>query len=147
MPNTLDPSEGYSIPSEQDTVNEMVENAGSLMESFVRDTNNDDIWDTAVVVIGIRFDMSETQIDSRDDPKGEAGENHQKITKLFIQYASRLIHRIPLIEVALIIEGKKRRESTTKSVHYVNWNSQKNCPPCGMKMMKWGIRMAYTALQ
>ena len=28
----------YSIPSEQDTVNEMVENAGSLMESFVRDT-------------------------------------------------------------------------------------------------------------
>ena len=91
VPNTLDPSEGYSIPSEQDTVNEMVENAGSLMESFVRDTNNDDIWDTAVVVIGIRFDMSETQIDSRDDPKGEAGETI-KDHKAFIQYASRLIH-------------------------------------------------------
>ena len=58
----------------------MVENAGSLMESFVRDTNNDDIWDTAVVVIGIRFDMSETQIDSRDDPKGKPVKP-SKITK------------------------------------------------------------------
>ena len=80
IPNTVDPSEGYSIPSEQDTINEMVENAGSLMESFVRDTNNDDIWDTAVVVIGIRFDMSKPKLTLAMIQKGKPVKP-SKITK------------------------------------------------------------------
>jgi len=89
--NTVNPTEGYSIPSEQDTVNEMVENAGSLMDSFVRDTNDDGIWDTAVVVMGIRFEMEDTQIDSRPDPKGEADETI-KDHRAFIDYAKLLIY-------------------------------------------------------
>ena len=84
-------NDGYSIPSDQGTVNEMVENAGSLMDSFVRDTNADGIWDTAVVVMGIRFDMADTQIDPRDDPKGEPG-SVLKDHKAFLEYAARLIH-------------------------------------------------------
>ena len=82
---------GYVIPDEQETVNEMVENAGSLMDSFVRDTNGDGIWDTAVVVMGIRFEMEGTQIDSIPDPKGEPGaqmKNHEA----FINYTHKLIY-------------------------------------------------------
>jgi len=82
---------GYVIPDDQDTVNEMVDNAGNLMDSFVRDTNGDGIWDTAVVVMGIRFEMEGTQIDSIDDPKGEPGaqiKNHEA----FIDYTHKLIY-------------------------------------------------------
>ena len=84
-------NQGYSIPDDQDAVNSMVENAGSLMDSFVRDTNGDGIWDTAVVVMGIRFEMEGTQIDSRDDPKGEPGDT-LKDHKAFIGYAKELIY-------------------------------------------------------
>jgi predicted RND superfamily exporter protein len=84
-------SEGYSIPSDQDTVNNLVENAGSLMDSFVRDTNGDGIWDTAVVVIGIRFEMAGTQIDPRPDPKGEEGATIAD-HKAFLEYTHRLIY-------------------------------------------------------
>ena len=84
-------NDGYSIPSDQSIVNNLVDNAGSLMDSFVRDTNDDGIWDTAVVVIAIRFEMSETQIDARTDPKGEAGATIRD-HKAFIEYAHRLIY-------------------------------------------------------
>ena len=118
IPNSVNPSEGYSIPSEQDTVNEMVENAGSLMDSFVRDTNGDDIWDTAVVVMGIRFDMSDTQIDPRYDPKGEPGQPpNLKDHKAFIEYASRLIHPEPN-------DGESLNYRPGAEEHY------DNCPLC-----------------
>ena len=87
----LSSEQGYVIPQDQDTVNEMVENAGSLMDSFVRDTNEDGIWDTAVVVIGIRFEMEGTQIDPRVDPKGEIGDTI-KDHRAFIDYAKKLIY-------------------------------------------------------
>ena len=32
------------------------------MESFVRDTDGDGVWDTGVVIMGIAFDMSGTEI-------------------------------------------------------------------------------------
>ena len=87
----LSTEQGYVIPQDQDTVNEMVENAGSLMDSFVRDTNEDGIWDTAVVVIGIRFEMEGTQIDARPDPKGEVGETI-KDHRAFLDYTKKLIY-------------------------------------------------------
>ena len=35
----------------------------------ITDNEGDGIWDTAVIVIGIRFDMNGTEIDGRVDPK------------------------------------------------------------------------------
>ena len=123
IPNTVDPSEGYSIPSEQDTINEMVENSGSLMQSFVRDTNDDDIWDTAVVVIGIRFDMSDTQIDPRYDPKAEPGQPpNLKDHKAFIEYASRLIHPEKNNRDSLFFRGEEGARE-----HY------EKCPLCELE--------------
>ena len=87
----MTPDDGYVIPDDQDTVNEMVENSGSLMDSFVRDTNDDGIWDTAVVVIGIRFEMAGTDIDAITDFKGEPGDqikNHEA----FIEYTKKIIY-------------------------------------------------------
>ena len=82
---------GYSIPDRQDAVDQLVENAGSLMDNFVRDTNDDGIWDTAVIVMGIRFEMRDTQIDARPDPKGEPGDKVRD-HKAFIIYAHDLIY-------------------------------------------------------
>jgi predicted RND superfamily exporter protein len=84
-------NEGYSIPDQQDTVDRLVENAGDLMTNFVRDTNGDGVWDTAVVVMGIRFEMEDTQIDARVDPKGDAGDTVRD-HKAFIAYAHELIY-------------------------------------------------------
>ena len=89
--SSINSNEGYSIPDDQDAVNSMVENAGNLMDSFVRDTNEDGVWDTAVVVIGIRFEMEGTQIDARPDPKGEAGQT-LKDHRAFLDYAKKLIY-------------------------------------------------------
>jgi len=80
----------YTIPDQQDTIDEYVENAGNLMDSFAKDTNGDGVWDTAVVILGIRFEMEGTQIDDRDDPKG--GSEGLWDHKAFIQYAHRLIY-------------------------------------------------------
>lgn len=84
------PSEGYSIPNNQDSVNNLVRNAGSLMDSFVRDTNEDGIWDTTVIVMGIRFEMDGTQIPARPDPKSDTGGTLQD-HKAFIAYANELV--------------------------------------------------------
>ena len=62
---SLNPYTGYSIPQgsgAQERIDEYVENAGALMESFVRDTDGDGVWDTGVVIMGIAFDMSGTEI-------------------------------------------------------------------------------------
>ena len=93
--SSLNPFEGYSIPEgegAQERIDRIVEDAESLFSSFVRDTQDpnpnidenkdgipdnegDGIWDTAVVIIGLKFDMSDTAITPRDDPKGKSEEN------------------------------------------------------------------------
>ncbi len=76
--STLNPNTGYSIPQgdgSQERIDEYVENAGGLFSNFVRDTNSDGIWDTGVVIMGIAFDMTNTDITPRIDPKGISEEN------------------------------------------------------------------------
>ena len=82
------PYYGYEIPDEQDRIDQYVENAGSLMESMVRDTNGDGIWDTGVIIMGISFDMSTTDIPPRDDPKNGLVKDH----KAFLAFAEAYIH-------------------------------------------------------
>ena len=68
------------------------------MESFVRDTDGDGVWDTGVVIMGIAFDMSGTEIPPRDDPKGITDDNPSgqiKDHKAFLSYADLLIHVPP----------------------------------------------------
>ena len=48
-----DSYDGYSIPDDQRIIDDFVDTAGPLLSNFVRDTNGDNIWDTAVVVVGI----------------------------------------------------------------------------------------------
>ena len=84
------PYYGYEIPDEQDRIDQYVENAGSLMESMVRDTNGDGTWDTGVIIMGISFDMSTTDIPPRDDPKNGLVKDH----KAFLAFAEAYIHGI-----------------------------------------------------
>ena len=84
----LNPYYGYEIPDEQERVDQFVENAGSLMESMVRDTNGDGIWDTGVIIMGISFDMGGTDIPPRDDPKFGQVKDH----KAFLAFAEAYIH-------------------------------------------------------
>ena len=95
---SLNPNAGYSIPQgsgAQERIDSYVDNAGSLMESFVRDTDGDGIWDTGVVIMGITFEMSGTEIPPRDDPKGITDENPSgqiQDHKAFLTFAEQLIH-------------------------------------------------------
>ncbi len=84
----LNPYYGYEIPDEQERIDQFVENAGSLMRSLVRDTNGDEIWDTGVIIMGISFDMSTTEIPTRDDPKNGQVRDH----KAFLAFAEAYIH-------------------------------------------------------
>ena len=96
--SSLNPFEGYSIPEgdgAQERIDRFVENAEPLLSSFIRDTNNDGIWDTTVVVMGLKFDMSDTAITPRDDPKGKSEENPSgqlRDHKAFIRHAELLIY-------------------------------------------------------
>ena len=115
--SSLNPFEGYSIPDgegAQDRIDRFVEDAEPLLSSFVRDTNDldltvdsdgdgdptndldgDGIWDTAVVIIGLKYDMSGTAIIPREDPKGETEENPTGVLRdhrAFIEYAEVLIY-------------------------------------------------------
>ena len=85
--SSTDPRDTYVIPDNQDQVNNSVENLGSALDSLVRDTNNDGIWDTAVIVMGIRFDMAGTDVDTRTDPKGNEILDH----KAFIQHLKQVV--------------------------------------------------------
>ena len=76
-------------------IDRFVEDAEPLLSSFIRDTNNDGIWDTTVVVMGLKFDMSDTAITPRDDPKGKTEENPSgqlRDHKAFIGHAELLIY-------------------------------------------------------
>ena len=86
--SSLNPYEGYSIPDEQESIDNLVDQTSSLLESFVRDTNGDGIWDTGVIVMGIIFDMEGTDIPARDDLKNGQVQDH----KAFIAYAEKLIY-------------------------------------------------------
>ncbi len=47
----------YSIPDDQDRVDEIVAQLNGSLSSLSRDTNGDGIWDTTVIVIGLHHDM------------------------------------------------------------------------------------------
>ena len=69
---SLNPNDGYSVPQgdgAQERIDRYVENADELMSNFVRDTNGDEIWDTGVVIMGISFDMTNTDITPRYDER------------------------------------------------------------------------------
>ena len=89
------PNEGYSIPQgdgAQDRIDSYVENSGELFSNFVRDTNNDGIWDTGVIIMGISFDMTNTDITPRTDLKtGDEIRDH----KAFIAYVKALLSSDP----------------------------------------------------
>ncbi|MDB4602606.1 MMPL family transporter [Euryarchaeota archaeon] len=86
--SSTNPNEGYSIPDEQERIDNLVDQTGSLLESFVRDTNNDGIWDTGVIVMGIIFEMEGTDVPPRQDSKQGLVQDH----KAFIAYANKLIY-------------------------------------------------------
>ena len=68
-----DPRDTYVIPNNQDQVNNTVENLGAALNNLVVDSNGDGVWDTAVVIMGIRFEMDGTDVDPRTDPDGNEG--------------------------------------------------------------------------
>ncbi|PXF22950.1 MAG: hypothetical protein CXX72_02105, partial [Methanobacteriota archaeon] len=72
-----DPREDYVIPDNQEEVDNIIGNLGSALDSLVVDTNGDNINDTAVIVMGIRFEMQGTDIDPRTDPSGDAIQDHK----------------------------------------------------------------------
>ena len=91
----LNPYYGYEIPDEQQRIDRLVEDAEPLLSNFVRDTNNDGIWDTGVIIMGLKFDMTETDITARPDPKGVTEENPGGILrdhKAFIIHSEQLIY-------------------------------------------------------
>ncbi len=101
----LNPFYGYSIPDDQDTLDNLVSQTESLLSSFVMDTqdhplldengdgnyNNDGdgIWDTGVIILGLKYDMDGTDIPARQDKKDGQVQDHQA----FIEYTKRLIER------------------------------------------------------
>jgi len=89
---SMNPYEGYSIPQgdgAQERIDGYVENAADLMSNFVRDTNGDGVWDTGVIVMGISFDMSNTDITARQNYKDE--EEPIRDHKAFISHAKSLL--------------------------------------------------------
>lgn len=88
--SSMNPNEGYSIPQgdgAQERIDRYVEDAGDLISNFVRDTNGDGIWDTGVVILGISFEMSNTDITDRYDQKDGWVKDH----KAFISHAGKLL--------------------------------------------------------
>jgi predicted RND superfamily exporter protein len=93
--SSQNPNEGYSIPQgdgAQERIDNYVDNSGELLSNFVKDTNNDGIWDTGVVIMGISFDMTNTDIIPRTDLKtGDEIRDH----KAFIAYVKSLLSSDP----------------------------------------------------
>ena len=96
--SSLNQFEGYSIPQgddAQERIDRYVENSGELLNrkgcrsSLVCDTNGDGVWDTGVVIMGIIFDMSDTEIDDRIDPKDN--DNDIRDHKAFLLYVDKLL--------------------------------------------------------
>ncbi|MEE2624744.1 MAG: MMPL family transporter [Candidatus Thermoplasmatota archaeon] len=123
---SINPYEGYSIPQgegAQERIDEFVEEAGSLLTIFVRDTQDPDphvdedgdgitdnegdgIWDTGAVIMGISFDMTNTDITPRVDPKGITDANPSGVIrdhKAFVSYAQALLDEAPISECEICI--------------------------------------------
>ena len=103
--SSSNPNEGYSIPDDQQRIDNLVDQSGSLMESFVRDTNDDGIWDTGVIVMGLLFDMEDTEVPA-DTATG------LKDHKAFIKYASELIYERSGVNCELCLRTYENPTST-----------------------------------
>ena len=60
--SSLNPFEGYSIPEgdgAQERIDRFVEDAEPLLSSFIRDTNNDGIWDTQLQNLPYHLSLSD----------------------------------------------------------------------------------------
>ena len=72
----MEESGKYSIPS-QERINELVNQTSSSLKKMVIDTNNDDIWDTAVIIFAVNHEVDKIQmlssvqdvIDNRQSPR------------------------------------------------------------------------------
>ena len=105
---SLNPYYGYEIPDEQDRVDEFIEIAGSLIYSMVSYSNKDGIWDTGVIVMGITFDMSSTDIPPRFDPKLGPVQDH----KAFLEFTEELVHGSTSVEFCDLCHVTYERTST-----------------------------------
>lgn len=101
----LNPFHGYSIPNNQVNLDNLVSQTESLLSSFVMDTqdhplldengdgnyNNDGdgIWDTGVIILGLKYEMEGTDIPARQDKREGQVQDHQA----FIEYTKQLIER------------------------------------------------------
>lgn len=52
----------YAIPETQERIDEIVNQTDKALRRYVIDTNNDTIWDTGVVLIGIRHDIDQREM-------------------------------------------------------------------------------------
>ena len=128
----LNPENDYSIPDDQDRVDNLVSQTESLLSSFVMDTqdhplldengdgdfNNDGdgIWDTGVIILGLKYDMDGTDIPARQDKKDGQVQDHQA----FIHYTKELINRANDANCELcnrIYEGELMSSSVSTEIH------------------------------
>jgi len=128
----LNPENDYSIPDDQDRVDNLVSQTESLLSSFVMDTqdhplldengdgdfNNDGdgIWDTGVIILGLKYDMDGTDIPARQDKKDGQVQDHQA----FIHYTKELIKRANEANCELcnrIYEGELMSSSVSTEIH------------------------------
>ena len=128
----LNPENDYSIPDDQDRVDNLVSQTESLLSSFVMDTqdhplldengdgdfNNDGdgIWDTGVIILGLKYDMDGTDIPARQDKKDGQVQDHQA----FIHYTKELIKRANDANCELcnrIYEGELMSSSVSTEIH------------------------------
>jgi predicted RND superfamily exporter protein len=96
--SSMNPYEGYSIPEgdgAQERIDQYVENAEELISNFVRDTNGDGIWDTGVIILGISFEMENTDIEARFDEKED---EYVRDHKAFIAHAKQLLEGASVLE-------------------------------------------------
>lgn len=74
--NEMEETGRYSIPS-QTRINELVNQTSSSLKRMVIDTNNDTIWDTAVIIFAVNYeadkiemlDLVQVAIDTRENQK------------------------------------------------------------------------------
>ena len=141
---SLNPNEGYSIPQgdgAQDRIDGYVENSGDLFSNFVRDTNNDGIWDTGVVIMGISFDMTNTDITPRADLKtGEEIRDH----KAFIAYVKALFPQIQLESTALFASKSMMKSGQWTRIGRTRFLKGEQSPLPGSRLSCMTFRTRYT---
>ena len=147
----LNPFYGYSIPDRQDNLDNLVSQTESLLSSFVMDTqdhplldengdgnyNNDGdgIWDTGVIILGLKYDMDGTDIPARQDKRDGQVQDHQA----FIQYTKQLIERAatsyneegkPNCEICTrVYQGNVMSSSVSTEIHSLWLEEARNKDP------------------